>query len=117
MKKYTKITNEFTELVRDSRKAVIEDGIGFAFNKTQVNEISKYLNRYFAKSAIVISEEEGIYTISLRNSIIPIVHEIIEKAKLLKQFCLNNEKNREILCSATNTCTLDRKYHDILMNW
>lgn len=117
MKKYTKVTNEFIELVKDSRRAVIEDGVGFAFNKTQVSEISKYLNRYFAKSAIIISEEDGIYSISLCDSIIPIVNEIIEKAKLLKQFCLNNEKNREILCSANNTYMLDRKYHDILMKW
>ena len=117
MKKYTKITNEFIELVRDSRKAVIEDGVGFAFNKTQVSEISKYLNRYFAKSAIVISEEEGIYTISLCNSIIPIAKEIIKKARLLKEFCLNNEKNREILCSATSSNHLERLCKDIFINW
>lgn len=84
MKKYTKVTNEFIELVRDSRRAVIEEGVGFAFNKTQVSEISKDLNRYFAKSAIVISEEEGIYSISLRNSIIPIAKQIIKKSKIVK---------------------------------
>lgn len=117
MKKYTKVTNEFTELVRDSRKAVIEEGIGFAFNKMQVNEISKYLNKYFAKSAIIISEEEGIYTITLINSIIPIANEIIAKARLLKQFCLNNEKNREILCSATSSNHLERLCRDIFVNW
>lgn len=117
MKKYTKVTNEFIELVRDSKRAVIEDGVGFAFNKTQVSEISKYLNRYFAKSAIVVSEEEGIYTISLCNSIIPIAKEIIEKARLLKQFCLNSEKNREKLCSAKKATQLDRIYHDIIINW
>ena len=54
MKKYTKITNEFTELVRDSKHAVIEEGIGFAFNKEQVKEIRKYLNKYFAKNTIII---------------------------------------------------------------
>jgi hypothetical protein len=117
MKKYTKVTNEFIELVRDSRRAVIEDGVGFAFNKTQVSEISKYLNRYFAKSAIIVSEEDGIYSISLHNSIIPIAKQIVEKARLLKQFCLNNEKNREKLCLATKSSQLDRIYHDIIINW
>lgn len=117
MKKYTKVTNEFLELVEDSSKAVIEEGIGIAFNEKQVNAISKKLNRFFAKSSIIVSEDNGIYTISLCDSIIPIVNEIIEKAELLKQFCLNNEKNREILCSANNTYMLDRKYHDILMKW
>ena len=117
MKKYTKVTNEFIELVKDSRQAVIEDGIGFAFNKKQVDEISKYLNRYFAKSTIIISEDDGIYTISLCNSIIPIAKQIVEKARLLKQFCLNNEKNREILCSATSSIQLERLCRDIFINW
>ena len=117
MKKYTKVTNEFIELVRDSRHAVIEEGVGFAFNKEQVKEISKYLNKYFAKNVIMITEKDGIYTIALCNHVLPITKDIIEKARLLKQFCLNNEKNREILCSATNSNMLDRKYHDILMNW
>lgn len=117
MKRYTKITNEFIELVEDSRRAVIEDGVGFAFNKKQVDEISKYLNRYFAKSAIIITENEGIYTISLCNSIIPIAKEIIEKAQLLKQFCINNEKNREKLCSATSSSHLERVCRDIFINW
>ena len=117
MKKYTKVTNEFIELVKDSRQAVIEDGIGFAFNKKQVDEISKYLNRYFAKNTIIISEDEGIYSISLCNSIIPIVNEIIKKARLLKQFGLNTEKNREILCSATSSNHLERLCRDIFVNW
>jgi hypothetical protein len=117
MKKYTKVTNEFIELVSDSKKAVIEDGIGFAFNKKQVDEISKYLNRYFAKSAIIISEDEGIYTITLCNHVLPITREIMDKARLLKQFCLNNEKNREILCSATSVSHLERLCRDIFINW
>lgn len=117
MKKYTKVTNEFIELVKDSSKAVIEEGIGIAFNEKQVNAISKKLNRFFAKSSIIVSEDNGIYTISLCDSIIPIVNEIIEKAKLLKQFCLNNEKNKEILCSATSSTQLERLCRDIFINW
>ena len=117
MKKYTKITNEFTELVRDSKHAVIEEGIGFAFNKEQVKEIRKYLNKYFAKNTIIVSEDDGIYTIKLCNHILPIAKEIMDKARLLKQFCLNNEKNRETLCSATSVSHLERLCRDIFINW
>lgn len=117
MKKYTKVTNEFIELVRDSKKAVIEDGIGFAFNQKQVDAIKKDLNNFFAKNAIVVSESDGIYAITLCTHIIPIANEIVTKARLLKQFCLNNEKNREIICSATSSSHLERLCRDIFMNW
>jgi hypothetical protein len=117
MNNYIKTTNEFTELVIDSTKAVIEDGYGIAFNKKQVDAISKKLNKSFAKKAIIIVEDEGIYTISLCSNIIPIAKEIKAKAKLLKQFCLNTEKNRTILCSATNVEHLERLCRDIFINW
>ena len=117
MKKYTKVTNEFTELVEDSRKAVIEEGIGFAFNQKQVEAIKKDLNKSFAKSAIVITESDGIYCIALCSHIVPIAQDIIAKARLLKQFCLNNEKNKEILCSATSSTQLERLCRDIFINW
>lgn len=116
MKKYTETTNEFKELIIDSTNAVIEDGYGRAFNKKQVDAITQRLNKFFAKNAIIITEDEG-YTITLCNNIIPIATHIKEKAKLLKQFCLNNEKNRAILCSATNVYQLERLCRDIFINW
>lgn len=116
MKKYTETTNEFKELVIDSTNAVIEDGYGRAFNKKQVDAITQRLNNFFAKNAIIITEDEG-YTITLCNNIIPIATHIKEKAKLLNQFYLNTEKNRAILCSATNTHQLERVCRDIFINW
>ena len=110
-------TNEFIELIIDSTNAVIEDGYGIAFNKKQVDAICKKLNKSFSKKAIIITEDEGIYSITLCNNIIPIAKEIKAKAKLLKQFCLNNEKNRAILCSATNVYQLERLCRDIFINW
>ena len=116
MMRYTETTNEFKELVIDSTNAVIEDGYGRAFNKKQVDAITQRLNKFFAKNAIIITEDEG-YTITLCANIIPIAKEIKAKAKLLKQFCLNNEKNRAILCSATNVYQLERLCRDIFTNW
>lgn len=116
MKKYTETTNEFKELIIDSTNAVIEDGYGRAFNKKQVDAITQRLNKFFAKNAIIITEDEG-YTITLCTNIIPIATHIKEKAKLLNQFCLNTEKNRTILCSATNVYQLERLCRDIFINW
>ena len=108
--------DDILELVEDSSKSVIEEGIGIAFNEKQVNAISKKLNRFFAKSSIIVSEDNGIFTIQLCHHIIPLAKEIMDKARLLKQFCLNNEKNREILCSATSVYHLERLCRDIFIN-
>ena len=108
-----KKTNEFNSLVEMEVQAILEGKTGYAFTNKQVEAITKELKKYFSDNMIFIREKEGNFFISLNRKIRKIAIAIREKAKLLKQFKILTEVNKQKLCSATNIYHLDRICRDI----
>lgn len=106
-------TNEFKELIKMETQAIIEGATGYAFTNKQVEAITKELKKYFSENMILVREKEGNFFISLNRKIRKIAYDIKNKAKLLKQFKILTEDNKQKLCSATNIYHLDRICRDI----
>ena len=108
--------NEFNSLVEMEVQAIIEGSTGYAFTNKQVEAITKELKKYFADNMILVREKEDNFFISLKRNIRPIALAITKKAKLLKEFKILTEVNKQKICQATDTYHLDRICRDILMS-